>query len=266
VNKPVTERVHGIHAVEALLRTDAERVERLLVQTDRNDARVETLVELARAANVAIETCPRRQLDRLTHEARHQGVVAETRSAELGSEAELELRLPTLPQPPLLLALDSVMDPRNLGACLRSADAAGVGAVLLPKRRSAPVSDVARKAASGAAEALFIVQVTNLVRRLEWLKAQGLWIVGAAGDATATFSAVDLTRPTVLVLGGEGKGLRELTRKTCDELVSIPMRGSVSSLNLSVATGILLFEAVRQRAAATDRSSHWPKTNARTDK
>ncbi len=253
MNKHASERVHGIHAVEALLRADVERVERLLVQTDRNDARVETILELARAAKIPIEICPRRQLDRLTHDARHQGIVAETRAAEFGSEAELELRLPTLPRPLLLLALDSVMDPRNLGACLRSADAAGVGAVLLPKRRSAPVSEVARKAASGAAESLFIVHVSNLVRRLEWLKAQGLWVVGAAGDAPASFSAADLSRPTVLVLGGEGKGLRELTRKTCDQLVSIPMRGSVASLNVSVATGILLFEALRQRDLASNR-------------
>ena len=125
----------------------------------------------------------------------------------------------------------------------------GVGAVLLPKSRTAPLSEVARKSASGAAESLFVVQVSNLVRRLEWLKRQGVWVVGAAGDADVSWDAADLTRPTVLVLGGEGKGLRDLTRKTCDQLVSLPMRGAVSSLNVSVATGILLFEAVRQRAA-----------------
>ena len=243
----MTERVYGIHAVEALLRADVERIERLLVQAERDDHRIETLLELAKAAQVPVEVCPRRQLDRLTHNGRHQGVVAETAQAELGSETELDLRLSSLPQPPLLLALDGVMDPRNLGACLRSAEAAGVGAVLLPKRRSAPLSEVARKAASGAAEALFIVQVVNLVRALERLKAAGLWIVGAAGDADMSWSGADLRRPMVLVLGGEGKGLRELTRKTCDQLVSIPMHGAVSSLNVSVATGILLFEAVRQR-------------------
>ena len=246
----MTERVYGIHAVEALLRGDVERVERLLVQTERDDARIAALLDLARAAKVPVEICARRQLDRLTQDGRHQGVVAETAQAELGSEAELELRLPAMRQPLLMLALDGVMDPRNLGACLRCADAAGVDAVLLPKRRSAPVSEVARKAASGAAETLFIVQVSNLVRRLEWLKQQGLWVVGAAGDAAAVWNAADLSRPTVLVLGGEGKGLRELTRKTCDQLVSIPMRGGVSSLNVSVATGILLFEAVRQRGGA----------------
>jgi 23S rRNA (guanosine2251-2'-O)-methyltransferase len=245
----VTEQVFGIHAVEALLRSDARRVQRLFVQTDRGDQRIQTILKLASEANVTVEVCPRHRLDRLTHDARHQGVVAETETAELGSEAELELRLPSLAQPPLLLALDGVMDPRNLGACLRSADAAGVGAVLLPKSRSAPLSDVARKAASGAAESLFIVAVSNLVRRLEWLKQHGLWVVGAAGDADVAWSDADLRRPTVLVLGGEGKGLRELTRKTCDQLVSIPMKGGVSSLNVSVATGILLFEALRQRTA-----------------
>ncbi len=248
----MSERVFGIHAVEALLREDPDRVRRLLVLADRTDKRIQTVLSLAESARVNVEVCPRRQLDRLTHNARHQGVVAETAAALLGSEAELELRFSSLRQPQLLLALDGVMDPRNLGACLRSADAAGVDAVLLPKRRSAPLSEVARKAASGAAESLFIVAVANLVRRLDWLKRQGLWIVGAAGDADLAWSKADLCRPTVLVLGGEGKGIRELTRKTCDELVSIPMRGGVSSLNVSVATGILLFEVLRQRATRGD--------------
>ncbi len=245
-----TEQVFGIHAVEAVLRSDAERVRRLFAQTDRRDPRMTAILQLAAAAKVPVENCDRTKLDRMTHNGRHQGIVAETAQAELGSETELELRLPSLPQPLLLLALDGVMDPRNLGACLRSADAAGVGAVLLPKSRSAPLSEVARKSASGAAESLFIVSVSNLVRRLEWLKQQGLWVVGAAGEATDAWSAADFSRPTVLVLGGEGKGLRELTRKTCDQLISLPMAGAVSSLNVSVATGILLFEAVRQRNAA----------------
>ena len=193
----MTEQIFGIHAVEALLHAGVARVHRLFVQTDREDARIQTILKLAEAAKVTVEVCPRRQLDRLTHNGRHQGVVAQTEQAELGSEAELELRFSSLPKPYLLLALDGVMDPRNLGACLRSADAAGVGAVLLPKRRSAPLSDVARKAASGAAETLFIVAVSNLVRRLEWLKQQGLWVVGAAGDSDATWSTADLCRPTV---------------------------------------------------------------------
>ncbi len=248
----MSERVFGIHAVEALLRNDAARVRRLFVQTERDDLRVAAIVALAAAANVPIEHRPRRQLDRLTQQARHQGVVAETETAELASEAEFELRLPLLPAPQLLLALDGVTDPRNLGACLRSADAVGVGAVLLPKSRRAPISDVTRKAASGAAEALFIVSVSNLVRRLEWLKRQNVWVIGAAADGEVAWRDVDLTRPTVLVVGGEGRGLRELTRQTCDQRVSLPMRGIVSSLNVSVATGILLFEAVRQRELAAN--------------
>jgi len=242
------EYVYGIHAVTALLRGDPQRAQRLLVQTDRSDTRAEAVVALASEIGLPIDRCARKQLDRLTRGGLHQGVVAAAEAVEPGSETELELRFPHLPQPALVLALDGVMDPRNLGACLRNADAAGVGAVLLPKRRSAPLSEVARKTASGAAESLFIVMVTNLVRRLEWLKEQGVWVVGAAGEAKLSWTAADLRRPTALVLGGEGKGLRELTRKTCDQLVSIPMRGQASSLNVAVATGILLFEAIRQRA------------------
>jgi len=247
----MTARVFGFHAVEALLRNDPGRIERLLLQRERDDARIAALEQLAKAAGIAVQASPRRQLERMTRGAAHQGVVAVVGDeSELGSEAELELRWPILPQPALLLALDGVTDPRNLGACLRSADAAGVAAVLLPQRRSAPLSEVARKTASGAAEALFIIAVTNLVRRLEWLKRQGVWVVGAVGGATLTYTDVDWTRPTVLVVGGEEKGLRELTRKTCDELVAIPMGGQVASLNVAVATGVLLFEGVRQRRAA----------------
>jgi 23S rRNA (guanosine2251-2'-O)-methyltransferase len=242
------EYVYGIHAVTALLRSDPQRAQRLLVQADRTDARVAGVVALARDIGLPVDSCARKQLDRLTHGGIHQGIVAAAEAAEPGSETELELRWPQLPQPALVLALDGVMDPRNLGACLRNADAAGAHAVLLPKRRTAPLSEVARKAASGAAESLFIVMVSNLVRRLEWLKEQGVWVVGAAGDAPMTWTAPDLRRPTALVLGGEGKGLRELTRRTCDQLVSIPMLGQAGSLNVAVATGILLFEAIRQRA------------------
>jgi 23S rRNA (guanosine2251-2'-O)-methyltransferase len=247
----MTGHVFGFHAVEALLRNDPRRVTRLLLQRERGDGRIAALVQLATAAGVLVEASPRRQLERLTRGSAHQGVVAVvTDESSIGSEAELELRWPSLPQPALLLALDGVTDPRNLGACLRSADAAGVTAVLLPQRRSAPLSDAARKTASGAAETLFIVAVTNLVRRLQWLKRHDVWVVGAAGGAGLAYTDVDWTRPTVLVVGGEEKGLRELTRKTCDELVAIPMHGQVASLNVAVATGVLLFEGRRQRRAA----------------
>jgi 23S rRNA (guanosine2251-2'-O)-methyltransferase len=150
-------------------------------------------------------------------------------------------------KPVLFLVLDGISDPRNLGACLRSANAAGVDAVLLPRRRSAPVNAAALKTAAGGAEGLLLVEVANLARRLEWLKAQGIWVVGAAADAEEDWTRADLRGNCAIVLGGEGEGMRALTRKSCDQLVRLPMRGSVQSLNVSVAGGILLFEAVRQR-------------------
>jgi 23S rRNA (guanosine2251-2'-O)-methyltransferase len=243
------EKVFGLHAVAALLDNAADRVQRLLVLDGRVDGPVQRLLARAETVGIPVERTSRRALDRAAGAGRHQGVLALCSEAMLASEAELELRWPLLPDPKLLLILDGVMDPRNLGACLRSASAAGASAVLLPKRRSAPLSDVARKTASGAAESLFIVSVSNLARRLEWLKAQGIWLVGAAGDARIAWSAIDFTKPVALVLGSEDKGMRALTRATCDELAAIPMTGPVTSLNVSVAAGVLLFEAVRQRAA-----------------
>jgi len=149
------------------------------------------------------------------------------------------------------LVLDGISDPRNLGACLRSAKAAGVQAVLLPKRRSAPLNAAALKTAAGAAESLFIVEVSNLARRLDWLQQQGVWLIGAAGEGTQSWTSVDMTPDIAVIVGGEEKGLRVLTRKHCDQLIHIPMAGGVESLNVSVATGIILFEAVRQRTLAS---------------
>jgi 23S rRNA (guanosine2251-2'-O)-methyltransferase len=240
------DRVFGVHAVVNLLTEEPGRVRALWVQAGSKNARLAELIGMAEAAGIRVEFRPRRELDARA-EGRHQGVLALCHAQALADETDLELRWPMLPEKPLLLVLDGVLDPRNLGACLRSAEAAGVDAVLLPKRHSAPVSGLARKVASGAAEHLFIVEVSNLARRLEWLKAQGVWLVGAVGDAPAPYTTVDLTDPVALVLGGEERGLRELTRRCCDHLVSIPMRGQVSSLNVSVAAGIVLFEAVRQR-------------------
>ncbi len=245
------EKVFGLHAVEALLAHDPSRVRLLMVLEGRADARVAHIIELAEAASIAIERRGRRELDRAARGGRHQGVVAACHAAMLASEAEFELRFPDLAEPKLLLVLDGVMDPRNLGACLRCAEAAGVQAVLLPKRRSAPLSEVARKAASGAAESLLIVAVSNLARRLEWLRTHGLWVIGASGDVATSWTAIDYGKPVALVVGGEGKGMRALTRSLCDELASIPMAGTVSSLNVAVATGIMLFEVVRQRSVAS---------------
>lgn len=239
------DRVFGVHAVASLLAEDASRVRALWVQSGIRSERIGELIDQAKRAGIRVESHPREQLNARA-EGAHQGVLAFCHAMALADEHELERRWPEFVQP-LILVLDGILDPRNLGACLRSAEAAGVDAVLLPKRHSAPVSAVARKVASGAVEQLFIVEVSNLARRLQWLKKQGAWLVGAMGDAPASYSSVDLSVPTVLLLGGEEQGLRKLTREACDYLVSIPMRGKVSSLNVSVATGILLFEVLRQR-------------------
>lgn len=245
--------VVGIHAVERCLSDSPRMVRVLWVQKGSSSRRIGALIELARAAGVRVEFAERKRLDARSGGAAHQGVAADCHAVALAAEDELIDRYDTFGPAPLILALDGVQDPRNLGACLRTAEAAGVDAVLLPKRRSAPVNAAARKTASGAAESLFLVSVTNLVRCLERLKTRGVWVVGATGEAPSAFSDVDLRGPTVLVLGGEEHGLKMLTRKTCDVLAAIPMRGSVGSLNVSVAAGVMLFEAVRQRLA-TERS------------
>ena len=247
------ERVFGLHAVEALLEHDAARVHSLHVLDTRDDRRLLAIVARATERGVRTERASRGQLDRLASGGRHQGVVAICARPELASEQELKFRWPGFAAPQLVLALDGVTDPRNLGACLRCADACGVQAVLLPKRRSAPLSDVARKAASGAAETSFVVQV-NLARTLAWLGQQGVWIVGTDADAETSYRDVDYRRPIALVLGGEEQGLRRLTREQCDQLVAIPMRGTVASLNVAVAAGVVLYEIDRQR----DRSRASP--------
>jgi len=177
----------------------------------------------------------------------HQGVVAETGTAPGLGEKELPAFLEALEGPAFLLILDGVQDPHNLGACLRSANAAGVDAVIVPRDRSAPLNATARKVACGAAESLPVVRVTNLARTLRSIREAGVWVYGATGEAESTFYETDLSGPLALVLGGEGRGLRRLTREHCDGLLSIPMAGSISSLNVSVAAGIFLFEARRQR-------------------
>ncbi|HEY5644915.1 MAG TPA: 23S rRNA (guanosine(2251)-2'-O)-methyltransferase RlmB [Pseudomonadales bacterium] len=239
--------IFGLHAVDAALSAAPERIRVLYVQKGGREARKQTLIDKARAAGVRVEFVERRWLDSRVQGA-HQGVVAESQALALADEKTLEARWAELPRPRLVLALDGIQDPRNLGACLRSAGAAGVQIVLLPKRNSAPLSPAALKTAAGVAESLFIVAVSNLSRRLEWFKEQGAWIIGAAGDAPRRYFDADFTADTVLVVGGEEKGLRRLTREHCDHLVGIPMAGGVESLNVSVAAGVLLFEVVRQRA------------------
>jgi len=240
----------GLHAVAAALQQHPERLDGLWVSSERVDRRVNELMTAARAAGVRFQMVPRVKLDRMAEGERHQGVIARLRAATVKGEDALDKLLAAPPPAPLLLILDGVQDPHNLGACLRSADAAGVHGVIVPRERSAPLTAAARRAASGAAETVPIFEVVNLARTLRVVKEAGIWLIGATQDAPEPIYATDLRRPLGLVLGGEGKGLRRLTREHCDVLARIPMVGQVASLNVSVATGICLYEAVRQRACA----------------
>lgn len=242
------EKIYGVHAVEALLRHHPKRVKQIWLAEGRSEPRVQTLVELANENRVAIGQAERREMDAWV-EGVHQGVVAEVSPSQVWGEAMLDELLDRTEGAPLLLVLDGVTDPHNLGACLRSADAAGALAVIVPKDKSATLTPVVRKVACGAAEVIPLVAVTNLARTLEKLQQRGLWVVGTAGEAEVSLYDQDLTGPTILIMGAEGKGMRRLTREHCDYLVKLPMAGSVSSLNVSVATGVCLFEAMRQRGA-----------------
>jgi 23S rRNA (guanosine2251-2'-O)-methyltransferase len=238
--------VYGLHAVRAVIDRAPERVLELWMAEPRQDARVRELRELAQAAGLKVQRVGGESLAKLAGDVAHQGAVAAIRPLKPWDEQELIAALNDFPNP-LLLVLDGVTDPHNLGACLRTADAAGVAAVVLPKDRAAGIDSVARKVAAGAAEFVPIVTVTNLARALGRLKGSGIWVVGTAGEAEQSLYAADLDRPLALVLGAEGEGMRRLTRETCDFLVHIPMSGQVESLNVSVAAGIALFEAGRQR-------------------
>lgn len=244
----MSEIAYGVHAVDVLLRRSPERIISLSVQSDRNDKRIQGLLSLAQNQGVRVKRLPKADLDKTVSE-RHQGVVALIRPRQADSEVterDLAGFLSGI-DCPLVLVLDGVTDPHNLGACLRSADAAGVTAVIVPKDNSAELNAVARKVASGAADLIPLVRVTNLARTLRSLKELGIWIVGTTGEAGTLVYDQDLSIPTALVMGAEGPGMRRLSREACDFLVKLPMAGDVSSLNVSVATGICLFEAVRQR-------------------
>jgi 23S rRNA (guanosine2251-2'-O)-methyltransferase len=242
--------VYGLHAVESVLAFQPGRVIEVWLQDDRNDARVERLDGLAKAAGAEARRVPRAELDRIAGGGRHQGVAVRCRPSEPMHEAALKDLVLAQGSGLVLLVLDGVTDPHNLGACLRSADAAGVHAVVAPRDRAASLNPVVRKVASGAAETVPFVQVTNLARTLRWLKEQGVWVIGLAGDGDGPIWDMDLTGPVAIVMGAEGAGLRRLTRDLCDHLAGIPMAGTVGSLNVSVATGVALFEVVRQRIRA----------------
>jgi len=243
------ERVYGIHTVSALLARAPQRVRRVCLLRGRTDQRVAALETLAREAGRALERVDAAALRSMVGEVNHQGVVAEIDALPLLTEDGLYALLATA-KDPLLLALDGVQDPHNLGACLRTADACGALAVIVPRDRAASLNAGARKVAAGAAETTPVVTVTNLSRTLGVVKDAGLWTVGADASAPVSAAGVDLTGPRCLVLGAEGSGLRELTRRNCDWLVRLPNLGAVESLNVSVAAGMLLYEAVRQRDGA----------------
>lgn len=241
------ERIYGWHAVQAAIERAGDRIEALWLAEGRRGPRLKALLKAAQAARIEPKYVSRAELDRLAEGLPHQGVVADYRPHAAPAPGDLDEFLARLTAPAFLLVLDGVQDPHNLGACLRTADAAGTQALIVPRDNAAAVTAVVRKVASGAAETVPVFPVANLARALEQLRAAGVWVVGASAEAGKGLYEVDLTGPLALVLGGEGEGLRRLTREHCDVLAAIPMAGSVGSLNVSAAAAVCLYEALRQR-------------------
>jgi 23S rRNA (guanosine2251-2'-O)-methyltransferase len=240
--------IYGLHAVQGMLERHPQRVRTVRVAERQDDPRMRALLEAARRGGCTVQRVDARAIAQSVGDVAHQGVIAEVDPLPPWREDDLLEALGSANRP-LVLALDGVQDPHNLGACLRTADACGALAVVVPKDRAAQLNATVRKVAVGAAETTPVVAVTNLVRTLKLLQEAGLWVVGADGDAERRADEVDLAGPVVVVMGAEGAGLRQLTRQTCDFLVRLPRLGAVESLNVSVATGMLLYEAVRQRQA-----------------
>ena len=240
-------RVYGLHAVEAALAQGSASILAAYLDATRRDARLGRLVEVLATAGVAVERVARSRLDRMAAGGNHQGIVVELDLPAERDEDALFDALAVQQASPLLVILDQVQDPHNLGACLRTADAVGSCGIVVPRDQSVGLTATVAKVASGAADTVPLYRVTNLARCLDRLKAVGLWIVGASGTGEKVLYDVDLTGPVAVVLGAEGRGLRRLTAEKCDFLVRIPMAGRVPSLNVSVATGVLLYEVLRQR-------------------
>lgn len=242
--------IYGIHAVSAALKNPHRTVKKLYINQDRIDSRLQALVDNAEARGIPVEKLTSQTLNKRFPDVTHQGVAARTGSLPEYGESDIASLLEASQLPALILVLDSVTDPHNLGACLRTADAAGVDFVIIPKDKSASITPVVSKVACGAAESIPVARVTNLARAITTLKDQGIWVYGAAGEADTSLYNLDTQTPLALVMGAEGNGLRRLTRELCDGLFSLPMNGAVSSLNVSVATGISLYEVVRKRHSA----------------
>ncbi|MFI4962484.1 MAG: 23S rRNA (guanosine(2251)-2'-O)-methyltransferase RlmB [Legionellales bacterium] len=247
--------VYGVHAVSALLANPHRVIKTLFVNKERLDKRLQELLDSAAKKHIVIEQLTSQKMNQRFAEYTHQGIVANASSLPDYCEADLIPLLESSKKPALILILDGITDPHNLGACLRSADAAGVAFVVIPKDKSASITPAVSKVACGAAESVPLVRVTNLARSMEVLKEQGVWIYGAAGEATNSLYQMDCTGTIALAMGAEGEGLRRLTRERCDGLFSLPMMGTVDSLNVSVATGISLFEVVRQRLPRKPKES-----------
>lgn len=241
----MSKMIFGFHAVTARLRHEASSVEEIYVDTARHDQRMKDLLKAAAAVKVRIIQADDTRLSNMVGTRRHQGVVA--KAGEVSLARNLDELLDAVDGPPLLLVLDGITDPHNLGACLRVADGAGAHAVIAPKDRAVGLNATATKVASGAADSVAYITVTNLARTLRELKDRGIWLIGTTEDAEQGLYQADFSGPTALVMGNEGEGMRRLTRESCDFLVHIPMFGAVESLNVSVASGVCLFEARRQR-------------------
>ncbi|MFY7697768.1 MAG: 23S rRNA (guanosine(2251)-2'-O)-methyltransferase RlmB [Legionella sp.] len=240
--------VYGIHAVKALLTNRQRKVNALFVRQERTDDSIKDLLDLAKERQIIVEYLSEAALtQRFTNTVVHQGVIASATPLPQYHEHDISRLLEQSKKPSLILILDGITDPHNLGACLRSADAAAVSFVIIPKDKNASITPVVSKVACGAAESVPLVTVTNLARSMELLKEKGIWIYGADGSANQSLYAIDCSASIALVMGAEGSGMRRLTRKICDQLFALPMQGTVSSLNVSVAAGICLYEVVRQR-------------------
>lgn len=245
-----THIVYGIHAVTHLLKHQPQTIQALYIDKDRRDDKIQQLKQLAQKQNIAIEIVKKQKINQLSDSDRHQGVVAISEDDK--TQPTLEQIIADSDNQALLLILDGITDPHNLGACLRTADAAGVCAVIYPKDKSASITPVVRKVASGAYETMPVFPVTNLARTIDQIKAQGIWVLGAAGEAQDDLYTQKFSGKLALVMGAEGRGLRRLTREKCDYLIKLPMLGQVSSLNVSVATGICLYELRRQQGLSKD--------------
>lgn len=238
--------IYGLHSVKAVIQNEPERILEIMISKGRNDDRVNELVKNARQQQISLQFVQKKTLDDKAKGQQHQGILARVKPARVKNEADLDRILETA-DTPLFLILDGVTDPHNLGACLRNCDAAGVNAVIVPKDKSVGITPVVSKVAVGAAEQVPFIQVTNLARTITHLKNNQVWVVGTAGETDTLIYDYKFTGAIALVIGAEGAGMRRLTKESCDDLVKLPMQGSVSSLNVSVACGICLYEILRQR-------------------